>query len=62
MLCCCSGEGKLRSCVATLDTCRVTYQIDSLKLGTETDTSLYIYVETDSKSYNKVRAGEAIMM
>ena len=53
-----SGEGDLRSCVASLDTCRLTYKIDSLKFGTEDD--LLIYVDMNSTNYHDIRDGEAI--
>ena len=60
-----TGEGQLRSCVATLDTCQVTYQIDSLKLGMEHEWNseqLFIYVDMNSTGYHKIRDGKAIEM
>lgn len=47
------SEGRLRSCVASLDTCRVTYQIDSLKFGTEY--GLFIHIDMNSSSYNNIK-------
>ena len=58
------GEGQLRSCVATFQTCRVTYEIDSLKLGTEHEQGneqLFIFINTtQSSGYHNIREGEAI--
>ena len=49
----------MKSCVASLDTCRVTYQIDSLKFGTEY--GLFIHIDMNSSSYNNIKEGKAII-
>ena len=56
--CCCAGEGELRPCALTSDSCRISYKIDSLKFGTED--ALVIFIDNTTGVYRDLRDGKCI--
>lgn len=56
---CFVGEGSLRECALTSDSCRISYKIDSLKFGTEGN--LVIFIDNTTGVYADLRDGELVI-
>jgi len=52
-----AGEGTLRECALTSDSCRITYKIDSLKFGTEDN--LVIFIDNTTGIYRDLHDGKS---